>query len=292
MSVQIIELVVAGPQGVPGTPGSNTEAGGATREVLMKNSAVDYDVQWDYVDAQDTTFTSGSDLTSVKVGDALDEVGVRAKQGVDDAATAQADADTNKADISDMAVGVADNKADIATNAAAIAVNIAAISTNTGNITINADDILAVEVEAAANTSDIADNVLAITGINTYVGVDDSTGLSLRIANNETVISSNYMEVKGQLKVEAKPLIHVDTLIVEGLFDVDTGMPYSGTSGRLTVIKYVDTVSVQQKLFDKTTFKVYTRISVIGDGSDWGAWTTYVIAYTAEDVSYDIQTQA
>jgi len=73
MSITVVEVIVAGPQGVAGTPGASTHPGGTTGQSLRKLSATDYDVEWEDVDAGDVTFTSTSELVSTDAGAAIDE---------------------------------------------------------------------------------------------------------------------------------------------------------------------------------------------------------------------------
>ena len=75
--ITLVEIVVAGPQGVPGTPGSNTEPGGTTKQVLMKRSSVDYDVEWATTNSIDVIFASTSGLAATAVDTALDEINAK-----------------------------------------------------------------------------------------------------------------------------------------------------------------------------------------------------------------------
>lgn len=73
MSITVVEVVSAGPQGSPGTPGASTHPGGDTGQSLRKISETDYDVDWEDVDATDVVFTSTGDLASTNTGEAIDE---------------------------------------------------------------------------------------------------------------------------------------------------------------------------------------------------------------------------
>jgi len=74
MGITVTEVIVAGPQGAPGTPGASTHPGGVTKQVLAKQTGTDYDVAWIDVSADDVTFTSTEGIAAVTTTTAIDEV--------------------------------------------------------------------------------------------------------------------------------------------------------------------------------------------------------------------------
>ena len=68
-----------------------------------------------------------------------------------------------------------------------------ALSANQGRILDENADVIDTKADTAQSTAD--DNITAIASINTYVGVDDSSGLSLRIKTNEDDIDTNEDDI-------------------------------------------------------------------------------------------------
>ena len=83
MGITVVEVITSGPKGDAGTPGTSTEVGGTTGQVLRKVSNNDFDADWGYVDATEVTFTSATELSSSNVRDGIDEVNTTASTLVD-----------------------------------------------------------------------------------------------------------------------------------------------------------------------------------------------------------------
>ena len=77
--------------------------------------------------------------------------------------------------------------------------------------------------------------------------------------------------LKNQRTVVAKSGTHVDTIIQEGIFSVDTGLPNSETSGKLYVRTY-NASQLEQELISYNSNAVYRRYYTVAT-TTFGAWS-------------------
>jgi len=75
----------------------------------------------------------------------------------------------------------------------------------------------------------------------------------------------------------------VDTLILPGIYEVDTNLPNAETLGDLEIVKTFSVNTIEQNL-TASSGRFYSRTSLLGDGSDWTGWVESIITAAISDL--------
>jgi len=276
MSITVVEVISAGPQGIAGIPGASTHPGGITKEVLMKLSDTDYDVEWANVDAADTTFTSTEDIVGTDVAAAIDEV--EASRQVNETAIS---VNTIRGQIV-IPAGTEDIDDDVIYIAGVYNV------TDDHNLPLSLTSATLVIIEEVSGGTDLVTQLLSRTSdtkeyIRSKVGVGEwdawaevpesvrITSIEASRAAAEAAIATINKELTIRLD---ETTTNLNTILVSGIYDDVTGLniPAAETSGILYV-KYIDDATGMEQWYTGTSGIEYIRTSIAGDGTDWTSWT-------------------
>ena len=252
MSITVVEVVVSGPAGPKGPNGDVVHAGGLTKQVLMKQSEVDFDATWNYVTGADTSFTSTEGLVSTNVSSAIDEVEAQRiadATGIDDLQT----------------------RGEINTTAGVTSID---DLTTPGLYDVTSSNSLPFGVSAARLTvvTEITGTYLSQVLTDIVDGREYSrtkTGVDAWVTWTERYVTANVTALKAKTLIEDKSGVDIDTIVDPGFYVVDTALPLDAVAGELTVKAYTSSTMIEQSVYLANEGVTYKSYSAIGDGSDW-----------------------
>ena len=111
---------------------------------------------------------------------------------------------------------------------------------------------------------------------------DDMTNLANSTNQNET--SQKIVAIAG---VDV-----VDLTLIRGRYDCTVTVNSIEEAGRLEVINYTTSVRIEQAFVATSTGDRWLRTSVLGNGTDWDAWTLSNILLTGDTIKLDPQAVA
>ena len=232
------------------------------------------------IDTLDTAMTAVKADVVTAQGRA-DDAYTLAGTGVSDAGTAQTTADialTNAATAQTRAddafndAGSAQTRADdahaLATTADATANTADSVSSN--NTT--AIELINGELASATAVTSLISVIGAIDLDATAVDVSASKVVTDYITVQEAVVLDDINTTNAMLKLTVSDGTDVDTIVVPGLYTVDTNLPFNAVTGKLEVTAAANSSTIYQQFTSNAPGGDATRYSEIGDGSDFTSW--------------------
>jgi len=264
MGITVVEVITSGPKGDAGTPGTSTEVGGTTGQVLRKVSNANFDAGWGDVAASEVTFTSTSGMVATDVNSGIDEVStttsilIDASRYVDKSAVAIFNIVTEG--LYTVDTGLPNGWL-----------------TGTLEVLKTKGSTLVTQVLKDASSG------LKMTRTSSSGTGGDWTNWSEEVESARiTANTNNIVSLKEGVMYTVSTNTDVDTIVTEGLHIINNYIPSSLPTGvssnlELMVNKYSNdptyTNKITQTLTDVTNGVIYTRSSNDYTSPVWSVWS-------------------
>ena len=96
------------------------------------------------------------------------------------------------------------------------------------------------------------------------------------------------IEAGKYVRLQNKAGVDVNTILLEGMYYVDTNLPNSWVSGEMHILKSATTSGIRQEIKDDVTGNTAVRSSLLGTGTDWTPWHNDFIDKTYDYISTGI----